>query len=91
MAKRILLAGVLGGLALFMWGGLAHTVLGLGTVGIQNPAATAARDGCAESLDAAIGLLLLSASRRGREGAAGESGRALRHHDSTIPLARAEQ
>jgi hypothetical protein len=36
MAKRILLAGVLGGLALFLWGGLAHTVLGLGTVGIQN-------------------------------------------------------
>jgi len=35
MAKRILLAGVLGGLALFMWGGLAHMVLGLGTVGIQ--------------------------------------------------------
>ena len=36
MAKRILLAGVLGGLALFLWGGLAHTVFGLGTVGIQN-------------------------------------------------------
>jgi len=36
MAKRILLAGVLGGLALFLWGGLAHTVLGLGSVGIQN-------------------------------------------------------
>jgi len=35
MAKRILLAGVLGGLALFMWGGLAHMVLGLGEVGIQ--------------------------------------------------------
>jgi hypothetical protein len=36
MAKRILLAGVLGGIALFMWGGLAHMVLGLGMVGIQN-------------------------------------------------------
>jgi len=36
MAKRILLAGVLGGLALFLWGGLAHDVLGLGSVGIQN-------------------------------------------------------
>jgi len=35
MAKRILLAGVLGGVALFMWGGLAHMVLGLGEVGIQ--------------------------------------------------------
>jgi len=36
MAKRILLAGVLGGLALFLWGGLSHMVLGLGNVGIQN-------------------------------------------------------
>jgi hypothetical protein len=35
MAKRILLAGVLGGLALFCWGGLSHMVLGLGSVGIQ--------------------------------------------------------
>lgn len=35
MAKRILLAGVLGGFALFMWGGLSHNVLGLGTAGVQ--------------------------------------------------------
>jgi hypothetical protein len=36
MAKRILLAGILGGFALFMWGGLSHMVLGLGLVGVQN-------------------------------------------------------
>jgi hypothetical protein len=36
MAKRILLGGILGGLALFMWGGLSHMVIGLGQVGIQN-------------------------------------------------------
>ena len=36
MANRILLGGVLGGLALFLWGGLSHMVLGLGNVGIQN-------------------------------------------------------
>lgn len=35
MAKRILLAGVLGGFLMFVWGGLAHEVLGLGTVGLQ--------------------------------------------------------
>jgi len=35
MAK-VLLAGILGGLALFMWGGLSHMVIGLGEVGIQN-------------------------------------------------------
>jgi hypothetical protein len=36
MAKRILLAGILGGFALFIWGGISHMVLGLGMVGIQN-------------------------------------------------------
>jgi hypothetical protein len=35
MAKRIILAGILGGFALFVWGSLAHTVLGLGQVGVQ--------------------------------------------------------
>jgi hypothetical protein len=36
MTKRILLAGVLGGLGLFVWGGLSHTVLGLGDAGVQS-------------------------------------------------------
>jgi hypothetical protein len=35
MAKRIWLAGILGGVALFVWGGLSHTVLGLGEHGVQ--------------------------------------------------------
>jgi hypothetical protein len=33
--KRILLAGILGGLALFFWGGLSHMALGLGEVGVR--------------------------------------------------------
>jgi len=33
--KRILLAGVLGGVALFLWGGLSHMVIGLGEVGVR--------------------------------------------------------
>lgn len=36
MGKRILLAGVVGGVALFFWGFLSHAVLPLGQVGIQN-------------------------------------------------------
>lgn len=35
MAKRVLLAGLLGGLAMFVWASLAHTVLGIGKVGVQ--------------------------------------------------------
>ncbi|HSS98387.1 MAG TPA: hypothetical protein VLK33_15220 [Terriglobales bacterium] len=33
---KVLLAGILGGVALFMWGGLSHMALGLGSVGIEN-------------------------------------------------------
>jgi hypothetical protein len=35
MTKRILLAGVVGGFALFFWGGLSHMVLGLGEAGMK--------------------------------------------------------
>ncbi len=35
MSKRILLAGLLGGIAMFMWTSLAHVVLPLGTVGVN--------------------------------------------------------
>ncbi len=36
MAKRIILGGVLGGIALFFWGALSHMVLQLGDIGIQS-------------------------------------------------------
>ncbi len=36
MAKRIILGGVLGGIALFVWGALSHMVFQLGDVGIQS-------------------------------------------------------
>jgi hypothetical protein len=35
MTKRILLAGLLGGLAMFIWQSVAHVVLPLGEAGIQ--------------------------------------------------------
>ncbi|HTZ94824.1 MAG TPA: hypothetical protein VMB18_00400 [Terriglobales bacterium] len=35
MTKRILLAGVLGGIAMFLWSGIAHMATNLGTVGIS--------------------------------------------------------
>jgi len=36
MAKKYALAGILGGFALFLWGGLSHMVLGLGEHGVQS-------------------------------------------------------
>jgi hypothetical protein len=35
MAKRILIAGLLGGVVLYIWVSLAHTVLGLGETGVK--------------------------------------------------------
>ena len=35
MAKRIVLAGLLGGIAMFVWASVAHIVTGLGAIGIQ--------------------------------------------------------
>ena len=35
MAKRILLAGVLGGIAMFLWNFVSHEVIGLGEIGIR--------------------------------------------------------
>ncbi len=35
MAKRVIIGGLLGGIALFIWGSLAHMVLGLGSVGFK--------------------------------------------------------
>jgi hypothetical protein len=35
MTRRILLAGFVGGIAMFVWASLAHTVLGLGSVGMK--------------------------------------------------------
>lgn len=35
MMKRVVLAGLLGGLAIFLWGSLSHIVLGLGEIGIK--------------------------------------------------------
>src|SRR5262249_50053998 len=36
MAKEILIAGTLRGFTFFVWGGLAHAVLGLGMIGVDN-------------------------------------------------------
>ena len=35
MTKRILLAAILGGIALFVWGSVSHLALGLGEIGIK--------------------------------------------------------
>jgi len=36
MAKRVLLAGIIGGIILFLWGGLYHDVLPFGLIGLKD-------------------------------------------------------
>jgi hypothetical protein len=53
MARKIILGGVLGGLALFVWGMLSHTVLGLTDSSVKSlPNETAMLQGLQESLKA---------------------------------------
>lgn len=52
MNLRILIAGLAGGIAMFVWSGLAHTVLGLGSMGISTMASDAP---AASSLQTATG------------------------------------
>jgi hypothetical protein len=54
MTGRILLAGVLGGIAMFVWASLAHTVLELGNIGLKTMDA-AGESAAMESIKAATG------------------------------------
>ncbi len=70
MAKRIVLAGLLGGIAMFLWASVAHLVLGLGSIGIaeipnEQPILAALQS----SLGSNSGLYVFPAM--GREGMAG--------------------
>ena len=57
MTKRILLAGLLGGIAMFVWTSLAHTVLPLGEAGVQEiPNEQAVLSALRSSLGDASGL-----------------------------------
>ena len=70
MAKRIFLAGLLGGIAMFVWASLAHMVLGLGSIGIKEiPNEQAILAAMQTGLGNNSGLYIFPAM--GREGMAG--------------------
>jgi hypothetical protein len=70
MTKRVLLAGLLGGIAMFVWASLAHMVLGLGSVGIKEiPNEQAILGALQTGLGNNAGLYIFPAM--GREGMAG--------------------
>ena len=70
MTKRILLAGLLGGIAMFVWASLAHMVLGLGSVGMKEiPNEQAVLGAMSTALGSSSGLYFFPAM--GPEGMAG--------------------
>lgn len=61
--KRIILAGVLGAIAMFIWSSIAHILLPLGEVGVQGiPNETAVLSSMSSSLSTASGLYLFPAT-----------------------------
>ena len=92
MTKRIILAGVLGGIAMFIWSSVAHIVLPLGEIGIKEiPNETAVLDTMKTALGEAHGLYLYpgmgagpNASREQKHAAMSQYGQKLAANPSGI-------
>ena len=92
MTKRIILAGVLGGIAMFVWSSVAHIVLPLGEIGIKEiPHETVVLDTLKTALGDAHGLYLYpgmgvgpNASREQKHAAMDQYGQKLAANPSGI-------
>lgn len=85
MTKRIVLAGLLGGIAMFIWMSLAHVVLPLGEVGVQEiqnepPVLSAMR----ASLGEKPGLFVFPATGAGPNATNQEKNAAMQHYDEKL-------
>jgi hypothetical protein len=85
MAKRVVLAGVLGGIAMFFWMSLAHVVLPLGETGVQEignePAVLSSMHA---SLGEKSGLYLFPATGAGPNATNQEKNAAMQHYDEKL-------
>lgn len=92
MTKRVLLAGILGGIAMFIWSSLAHTVLPLAEIGVQEmPGEPAVLSAMQSNLGANPGLYFFpgtglppGASREQKSQAMRQYGEKLKDHPSGI-------
>lgn len=86
--RRILIAGILGGLAMFIWETIAHMVLPLGEIGLSGlPHEAAVREALAAQLGDNEGLYLYPAMVMGEQPTAGPSGLLLYHPGVTFSFA----
>jgi len=85
MGKRILLAGLLGGIAMFIWAFLAHMVLPLGSTGIREiPNETAVLGAMQASLGQTAGLYFFPGLGVGPNPTAAQRNAAMKEYDPKL-------
>lgn len=85
MAKRIVLAGVLGGIAMFLWGFVAHLLLPLGSAGTREiPNETAVLSAMQASLGQTSGLYLFPGLGAGPNPTTAQRNAAMKQYDQKL-------
>ncbi len=85
MMKRILLAGVLGGIAMFVWSSIAHIVLPLGTTGIKEiPNEQSVLAGMQSQLGTSSGLYMFPGMGLGPNPTRQEQNAAMQQYDQKL-------
>jgi len=85
MTKRIVLAGLLGGIAMFIWMSLAHVVLPLGEIGVQEIANEPPVLGAMHAaLGEKSGLFVFPATAAGPNATGQEKNAAMQHYDEKL-------
>lgn len=85
MTKRVLLAGLLGGIAMFIWSGIAHMATGLGMVGIQEiPNEQSVLSAMQAQLGSASGLYLYPGMGVGPNATREQQQAAMRQYDQKL-------
>lgn len=85
MTKRILLAGILGGIAMFLWSFIAHDVLPLGTAGISEiPNEPAVLASMSSSLGERSGLYMFPGFGLGRNATRQQKAAAMQDYEKKL-------
>ena len=85
MVKRILLAGVLGGIAMFIWASIAHMVLPLGSTGFREiPNETAVLSAMQASLGQTSGLYIFPGLGAGPNPTAAQRNAAMKDYEAKL-------
>ena len=85
MAKRILLAGILGGIAMFVWASLAHMVLPLGQTGVKEiPNEPSVLSAMRSSLGETAGLYIFPGMELGANASREQQHAAMEHYGEKL-------